>query len=205
MSECIKQFKFQLNRILDDWFVMGFLLKEEKENLLTEYNGLREEIMDRDYKTWVINAILVIGSLLAALTPPIENFNGAILSIILLLGAMVLQGTSERVNKIGQHRIEEIAKQLRITGPTRMYETKIADQWWYTARRNVAYALFIVLISVYLFLVFNNIYILAITIFAGFLLLTFKEGLWKKQEQNRNDNQKMKPAGDKSSNAKETY
>ena len=204
MSECIKQFKFQLNRILDDWFVMGFLLKEEKENLLTEYNGLREEIMDRDYKTWVINAILVIGSLLAALTPPIENFNGAILSIILLICAVVLHGTSEKINKIGQHRIEEIAKQLRITGPTRMYENQIGDQWWYSARRNVAYALFIVLISIYLFLIFNNIYILAITIFAGVLLLTFKEGLWKKQEQNQNDKQ-MKRAGDKSSNAKETY
>ena len=154
---------------------MGFLLKEEKENLLIEYNLLREEIWDRSYKTWVISAILIVGSLLVAFAPGVENFPTPILSIVIIISASVLYATSERVNTIAYSRMEEIAKQLRITGPTKTYKAKIAGQWWFTTRKNVAYVLFAVLTSIYLFLIFSNIYLLAIAVVVGLLFIFIKE------------------------------
>lgn len=157
---------------------MGFLYREEKQNLLLEYNDLREEILDRDYRTWVVNAILIVGSLLAAFSPGIENFSGAIISIILVVFALVLHGTSEHVTKIGQIRIEEISKQLGLSGPTKMYQTKIAGQWWYTVRRNAAYALFVILISIYLFLIFPETIVLVVSLATGYVLIAIREGFW---------------------------
>ena len=154
---------------------MGFLLKEEKDALLAEFNLLREEILDRDYKTWVINAILIIGSIIAAFTPSVESFPTASVSIALVLSALAIHATSERVNGIAYDRIEVIAKQLKIAGPNLMYKSRISGQWWYIARKNVAYALFTVLISIYLFLIFANLYIFGIAIVVGFLLIAFKE------------------------------
>ena len=154
---------------------MGFLLKEEKENLLIEYNLLREEIWERGYKTWVVNAILIIGSLLVAFAPPAESFPTPILSLVIIVAALILHATSERVKALSYSRLEEIAEKLRITGPRKMYESNIAGQWWYIARRNIAYVLLTILISIYLFLIFDNLYILAIIIVAGFLSIFIKE------------------------------
>ena len=154
---------------------MGFLLKEEKENLLIEYNLLREEIWDRSYKTWVVFAILVVGSLLVAFAPGVENFPTPVLSIVIIITASVLYATSERVNTIAYGRMEEIAKQLRIAGPTKTYKTKIERQWWYIIRKNIAYVLSAVLTGIYLFLIFDNIYLLAIAVVVGLLAIFIKE------------------------------
>lgn len=166
---------------------MGLLLKEEKENLLIEYDLLREEILDRDYKTWVISIILIIGSLIAAFTPTVEKFPTASLSIVLVASALAIYATSERLNAIAYHRAEEIEKQLRITGASRMYESKVVGQWWYVVRKNVAYALFTVLISVYLYLIFTNLYVLGISILAGFLLIVIKEESSERGRNIKND------------------
>jgi hypothetical protein len=167
---------------------MGFILKEDRENLLTEYNVLREEIMDRDYKTWVISAILIIGSLLAAFNPPIENFNAAVISVLLVITGLVLYATSEKINNINRNRIQEVTRQLHIYGPTKIRETKISAQWWYAARRNVAYILFATLIGIYLFLIFTNIYVLATTILVGFVAVIVRETLVSQTYSNNNLN-----------------
>lgn len=167
---------------------MGFILKEERENLLTEYNVLREEIMDRDYKTWVITAILIIGSLLAAFNPPIQNFNAAIISVLLVLTALVLYATSEKINNINRKRIQEVTKQLHLYKPTQIRETKIATQWWYAARRNVAYILFSVLIGIYLFLIFTNIYVLATVIVVGLIAVVLREAILSEGQKDINLN-----------------
>lgn len=134
---------------------MGFLVREEKENLLIEYNLLREEIWDRGYKTWVVNSILVLGSLLVAFVPGVENFPTPVMSLVLVVSALILHVTSEKVTAISYSRMEEIATQLRITGPRRMFETKIAGKWWFSVRRNVAYVLFTILVGIYVFLIFK--------------------------------------------------
>jgi hypothetical protein len=153
---------------------MGFLLKEEKENLLLEYNMLREEIWDRDYKTWVINAILIVGSLLAAFAPSASNFPSSILSLVLVSSALVLHVTSAQVTSVGYARLDELAKQMNLRGPKLLFESRISGQWWYVARRNVAYVLFAVLISVYLYYIFNNLYVLGTALVVGFLLIILK-------------------------------
>lgn len=169
---------------------MGFILKEERENLLTEYNVLREEIMDRDYKTWVITAILIIGSLLAAFNPPIQEFSSAIVSVLLVLTALVLYATSEKINNINRVRIQEVTKKLHLYEPSKIRELKISTQWWYAARRNVAYILFTILIGIYLFLIFTNIYVLAIAIVVGLVGVVLREALVSLSQPNINVNGK---------------
>jgi hypothetical protein len=163
---------------------MGFMLKEEKENLLTEYDLLREEIWDRDYKTWVVNAILIVGSLIAAFSISLtSSFPTPVLSLVLVISAIILQITSERVTAISYERIGEIEKKLNITGPAKMYQSKIANQWWYVIRKNVAYVMFTVLASIYLFLIFDRIYVLAIAIIAGLILIIIKETSFRQGEK----------------------
>jgi hypothetical protein len=164
---------------------MGFLLKEERENLLVEYNLLREEIWERDYRTWVINAVLIIGSLLVAFVQTLESFPTPVLSIVLVACGLILYITSKRVNAVAYLRMEEIATQLRITGLKKMYESQIAGQWWYALRKNVAYLLFVILLSVYLFLILDNVYVLAITIIIGFLLIFLMEKAYLKPLRTR--------------------
>jgi len=157
---------------------MGFLLKEEseeKQKLIREYNLLRDDVLDRSYKMWVITIVLVIGSLLVAAAPAIPNFPLPILSLLLVAIAFILHSTSERISAIGYGRINQLERQLNITGPTKMYELEIAGKWWYALRRNTAYILFIILIGVYLFLISNIIWMLPAVITIGVALLYIKE------------------------------
>jgi hypothetical protein len=157
---------------------MGFLLKEEseeKQKLFREYNLLREDVLDRSYKMWVITIVLIVGSLLVAAAPATLNFPLPVLSILLVAIAFILHSTSERISAIGYGRINQLERQLNITGPTKMYELEIAGKWWYALRRNTAYILFIILIGVYLFLIFNIIWVLPLVIAIGVALLFVKE------------------------------
>jgi hypothetical protein len=157
---------------------MGFLLKEEseeKQKLIREYNLLREDVLDRSYKMWVITIVLIIGSLLVAAAPATIGFPLPVLSLLLVAIAFILHSTSERISAIGYGRINQLERQLNITGPTKMYELEIAGKWWYALRRNTAYILFIFLIGVYLFLISNIIWTLPLVIAVGMVLLYAKE------------------------------
>jgi hypothetical protein len=157
---------------------MGFLLKEEseeKQKLIREYNLLREDVLDRSYKMWVISIVLIVGSLLVAAAPPMASFPLPILALLLVGVAFILHATSERISAIGYNRINELEKQLNITGPIRMYESEISGKWWYALRRNTAYILFIILIGIYLYLASNIIWVLPSAIAIGLVLLYVKE------------------------------
>ena len=154
---------------------MGFLLREERENLSTEYNLLREEISDRSYKTWVITIVLVVGSLLVAFIPTVFAIPLPAISILLISVAFILHSTSERISAIAYNRMFELERQLRITGPVRIYESEISGQWWYMIRRSLAYFLFVILIAVYLYLIINTLWIMALTLALGFVIIFIKE------------------------------
>jgi len=157
---------------------MGFLFREEteeKQKLIREYNLLREDLLDRSYKMWVITLVLVVGSLLVASAPTLLGFPQTALSLLLVIIAFILHSTSERISAIGYSRITELEKQLNITGPTKMYELEIAGKWWYALRRNTAYILFIILIGVYLFLISDIIWVLPLVIVIGGVLVYIKE------------------------------
>ncbi len=142
--------------------------------MLIEYNTLREEIWERDYKTWVVNSILIVGSLLAAFTPPIGNFPTPILSVVIVVAALVLHATSAKASQVDYTRIEELAKQLNLTGPAKTFEHKVSGQWWYIARKNVAYVLFTILVSIYLYFIIPEIYVLLTPLIVGFVLILVK-------------------------------
>jgi hypothetical protein len=156
---------------------MGFLFKEERDNSLVEYNFLSEEIWERSYRTWVINAILITGSVLVAFVQVQTIIPTPILSLVLVTSGLVLHVTSEKENEIERNRMEEIASKLRITELTKFQKT-IAKKWWFSAKKNLPYALFVVLSAIYLLLITNNVYVLAATIIIGFaatyLLENFK-------------------------------
>jgi hypothetical protein len=158
---------------------MGFFLrednKEKKDNLMVEYNFLQQEIWERSYRTWVVNAIFIIGSLLVAFAQAVTSFPTPVLSILLVAVALILHATSDRLSAVGYARMEEIAGLLKINGPNKMFESKVAGKWWYFVRKNIIYILSAILISIYLFIIFGNFWVLAVGLIVGFLLVLFFE------------------------------
>lgn len=161
---------------------MGFLLKEQREALLIEYKHLSEELWERNFSTWVVISILTIGSLLVAFVPTVENFPTPIASLVLIASAIILSATSDRLLAMICDRMEYVAKQLRIHEPKEICESRMSGQWWHYVRRNIAYALYVILIGIYLFLIFDNFVPLPIAIAVGFLLIIIRERIALKKE-----------------------
>ena len=154
---------------------MGFLLREERENLLIEYKHLNEEVWERSFHTRVVNAILTIGSLLVAFVPMVEGFPTPIASILLIATAVVLSITSDKVVNTLRNRMRQIAKQLRIHEPQDTYEVEVGGKWWYIIRRNVVYALYATLLGIYFFLLSRSYYDLGAAIAVGLMLIGIRE------------------------------
>jgi hypothetical protein len=139
---------------------MDFLTKGERENLIIEYKHYHDENWQRGQAIWVVNSILITGSLIVAFQANSYSFLLLLVSFVLVLAASILHYTSSKVTSITYKRMEEIREQLGLTGPTELYQSKIKSAWWYPIRTNVAYGLFIFLMGVYLFLLLNKLSIL---------------------------------------------
>ena len=149
--------------------------KEEKEKLTREYSLLRNELLERSYKTWAISIVLIVGSALVALAPVTVAFPLPVLSIVLIVLALILHATSERVSAIGYYRLNELENILKISGTMRLFENEISGKWWYLLRKNIAYIVFAILIGIYLFMIFPNIWLLTLAIGSGLVLVLVKE------------------------------
>jgi hypothetical protein len=159
---------------------MVFLLREEREErekLAREYSLLRDELLERSYRKWVISVILIIGSLLVAIAPVTFAFPLPVLSIVLIAFAFILHATSERVSEIGYHRLQELEELLKMSGTMKLFESEISGKWWYMLRRNIAYIVFVILIGTYLFMIIPNIWLLAFAVGAGLVLVIAKESI----------------------------
>ena len=143
---------------------MDFLTKEERENLIIEYKHLHDENWQRGNAIWVVNSILITGSLIAAFQTNNANFPTPVVSILLMAIATILHATGDKVTSITYKQMEEIRKKLGLTESSSMYRSKIQGKWWHTARRSAAYVLFIFLIAVYILLLFNNLGLLEVTL-----------------------------------------
>ena len=143
---------------------MEFLTKEERENLIIEYKHYHDENWQRGQAIWVVNSILITGSLIVAFQTNSSSFPTPIVSFVLVLVATILHYTSSKVTSITYKRMEEIREQLGITGPTKLYHSKIESEGWYFIRTKVAYGLFIFLMGVYLFLLLNILGLLEVTL-----------------------------------------
>lgn len=156
-------------------FQMDLLTKEEREALIIEYDHLHYEIWQRGQSIWVVNSILITGSLLAAFQVYNESFPFPAISLLLIAVSCVTQISTEWVNIISYRRMKEIGKRLGIVGPEKMYKSYLEEKWWYPIRRNGSYFLFLILASIYLFLIFHSIFILIIAVVVGLLTILGRE------------------------------
>jgi len=150
---------------------MELMSDEEREALLTEYKTLHDENWRRGQNMWVVYSILITGSLIVAFQSRIENFPCPLVSLALIVMALIMHATTEQVTRITYERMGEIGEMLGIIGPKKMYESQIKGKWWYRIRRNEAYALFTILISVYSLLLFNRVFLSIAVLVTGFLLI----------------------------------
>jgi hypothetical protein len=142
---------------------MDFLTKEERENLIIEYKHMHDDNWQRGHGIWLVNYILVTGSLIVAFQSVAEKSLAYVVALVLVIVAFTIQVTAGRVTDITYKRMEEIRKKLGMTETTEMYESEIHGKWWYFLRTKVAYALFFFLMVVYILLLFNNLGLLEIT------------------------------------------
>ena len=143
---------------------MDFLTKEERENLIIEYKQLHDENWHRGQAIWIVNSILIAGSLIAAFQTNIGGFPTSLVSFVLVFVATILHATGNKVTSITYKQMEEIRKKLGMTESSTMYRSKIQGKWWHTVRVSAAYVLFIFLMAVYILLLFSSLGLLEITL-----------------------------------------
>lgn len=143
---------------------MDFLTKEERENLITEYKHMHDDNWQRGHGIWLVNSILVTGSLIVAFQSVIERSLACIVALLLVVVAFIIQVTAGRITSITHRKMEEIGKRLGMTETARMYKTEIQGKWWYFLRTKIVYFLFFFLMIVYILLLFNDLGLLEITL-----------------------------------------
>jgi hypothetical protein len=136
---------------------MDVLTKEERENLIVEYKHMHDDNWQRGHGIWLVNSILVTGSLIVSFQSVTEKSLSYVVALVLVMVALIIQITAGRVTSVTYNKMEEIRKKLGIAETSRMYEFEIKYKWWYFIRTNVAYFLFVFLVGVYLFLLFSNL------------------------------------------------
>jgi hypothetical protein len=141
---------------------MDFLTNEDRENLIIEHKQLHDENWKRGQATWIVNSILIAGSLIVAFQ---TNISGptSLLSLVLVFVATILHATGNKITSITNKKMEEIEKKLGMSESSTMFKSQIKGKWWHTIRVNAAYALFIFLMAVYILLLFNNLGLLEVT------------------------------------------
>lgn len=143
---------------------MDFLTKEERENLIIEYKHMHDDNRQRGHGIWLVNSILVTASLIVAFQSVTEKSLAYIIALALVIVATIIQVTGGRVTSITYKKMMQIRKKLGMTETTEMYESEIQGKLWYILRTKAAYALFFFLMAVYIFLLFNNLGLLEVTL-----------------------------------------
>jgi hypothetical protein len=150
---------------------MDLLTKEERENLIIEYKHYHDENWRRSQAIWVVNSILITGSLIVAFQNSFLSFPASPLSLLLVTIAAILHATGGKMTKLTYKRMEEIGKKLGINGPTELYRTHMKGKWWYIVRVNAYFILSISFGSVYLFLWLGDFYLTIILLSVSLILL----------------------------------
>jgi len=106
---------------------MVLFTEEDRENLLIEYKHLHDENWRRGQNVWLVNSILITGSLIAAFQPTIQNFPTPIVSLILVIIALILNLTTDKVTLICYERMNEIGCKLGIEGPKKCMNLRLKE------------------------------------------------------------------------------
>jgi len=150
-------------------------LLNEKEALKIEYEQLHDTIWQRTQVAWIVESILITGSLIVAFQSKIEHFPTSFLSLILVIVSFIFLVTTDKVDSINHERMREIGEKLGIRGPNRMFEAKIEGKWWWVIRRNSWYGLFTILASAYLFLLLRRAWVPIVTVISCVLVILIRE------------------------------
>ena len=143
---------------------MDFLTEEERENLKIEYKHMHDDNWQRKKGICIVNSILVTGSLIVAFQSVSHKSLAYMVALALMITATIIQITAGRARSITYRKMVQIRKRLGMTETTKMYESEIQGKWWYVLRTKVAYVLFLFLMVIYIFLLFNDLGLLEITL-----------------------------------------
>jgi hypothetical protein len=153
---------------------MSFLSVHEREILMLEYETLHRENWERGQTVWLVNSILIAGSLLISFQTQIDEFPTPIVSLFLVIMAFMMNATADGVTKITYKRMEEVRELLEMPGPKEMYR-KIRRKWWYPVRKSLPYVLYLVMANTYIFIIVGNHWIVWTSMAAGFLAILIRE------------------------------
>jgi hypothetical protein len=191
------------------------MAEERRENLKILYKNYHDENWERGQNVWVVNSILITGSLLIAFQPLVKSSTAAV-SLFLVIIADILQSTSDEVTSVTYNTMLEIEKKLGIdklgnVAPRTVFESKIKNAGWYPIRSLASYILYSFLIGLYLLVISNIlwlssvIYLILIVLHSYIFLRKFYSNKTKKSknqaliaEPKRTDqNSKVKVSGKK--------
>lgn len=154
---------------------MDLLTEEDRQNLLLEYKHMHDENWERGHGIWLVNSILITGSLLIAFQATDGQSFAYFVSLVLVIAATTLQITTGKETSITYKKMKEIRVRLGMTETTKMYESEMRGKWWYIIRTNTAYVLFVFLMSAYLFLWVNRLILSIGVLSAGIIILIVNE------------------------------
>jgi hypothetical protein len=154
---------------------MDFLSEEDRQNLLIEYKHMHDENWQRGHGIWLVNSIFITGSLLVAFQATGRQSLAYFISSVLVIATTIIQITAGKVTSVTYRKMKEIRARLGMTETTRLYESEIRGKWWYIIRTNTAYVLFVFLMSTYLFLWINRLFLSLGVFSAGIIILIVKE------------------------------
>ena len=154
---------------------MTWLDDDRRSVLMLEYETLHRENWERGQNTWVVNTILITGSLIVAFQSQASGFPVSFVPMFLTVIAFMMHWGSSKLTEITYERMEEIREEIGMTGPTTMYRTHIEGRWWHLIRRNLPYTLYLGLAWIYLFRIVEDFHHTLILPVAGLLLIILKE------------------------------
>ena len=137
---------------------------EKKKALRIVYQNFHHENWQRGQNIWVVNSILITGSLIVAFQPTLEKLLTPAVSLMLVIIAAILHATGDKFTAITYKEMEKIGALIGIVEPKEMYESEIKGKWWCVLRRSTPYLLFAFLIATYLFLM-SGIPLISVTLF----------------------------------------
>ena len=139
---------------------MILLTKEDRENLIVEYEELLKEILQRRQNMWLIHSILLASTFIISFT---SNQNTLpfpyIVSLFLVIISWSIERTNVTVNNSCWDRRHEIEDLLGMKGPERRFE-RLRKTWSYRIR-NILWDL------IYVFLIFTYTILLSPYIVIG--------------------------------------
>ena len=78
---------------------MDVLTKEERENLIVEYKHMHDDNWQRGHGIWLVNSILVTGSLIVSFQSVTEKSLSYVVALVLVMVALIIQITGGKSHK----------------------------------------------------------------------------------------------------------